>query len=124
MSVMEHPEEHKPVATPMPQLPSADFMSQDQWDIFYALMDGALPSITSQSAMMDKTRQISLPDDEYEKVLERAAKVMPAGTDRDALKAFLGHRMTEDPLLRKDCLRMLNGAPQKAQLAKVLELMK
>ena len=38
---MDLPAEHTPVATPMPDPPSGDFMTVEQWETIFALLDGS-----------------------------------------------------------------------------------
>ncbi|PNY27877.1 Long-chain-alcohol oxidase FAO2 [Tolypocladium capitatum] len=112
-----------PVATPLPDPPSGDFMSTAQWETFFALLDGVLPSITSAAASTDASK-LALPKDAFEKALDRAARSLQEPPGEDVLKAYLEYRPTEDGAFRTDVVRTLSIAPQRRQLAKVLDLLR
>lgn len=116
------PPEHAPVATPLPDPPSGEFMSIAQWETFFALLDGVLPSITSAATSTDASRLV-LPKDEFEKALDRAARSLQDPPSKDVLKAYLEYRPSEDEAFRTDVLRTLSIAAQKRQLAKVLNML-
>lgn len=115
-----------PVPTPLPAAPSPDFMSQDQWDILYALLDGILPAATAASdpASGDGTTSIVVPDDEFEKILDGINKTLLDPPPREKLKEFLGMRVIDDPKFRDDCLRSLYIVPQRGQLASIMSILK
>lgn len=123
-----------PVPAPLPPPPNGDFMTELQWDVFYALLDGAMPGITSQSAQSTKAHpdhdRIALSDEEFERLLEQATQALPVpvATDepaptRDDLRTFLEYRPVADALVRQDCLVVLGRSTQRAKLAQVLDLM-
>ncbi|KAM4054770.1 GMC oxidoreductase [Hirsutella rhossiliensis] len=121
---MELPQDHKSVATPVPDPPSDDFMSKAQWDTLYALLDACLPAIASStSPSTDPAELLILDDDDFEKALDRAASSMRDPPSRDELKTFLEYRPTQNAKFRADCLQSLANAPQKGQLVKVLSLL-
>lgn len=121
---MDAAPELAPIETRLPQSPSGDFMTPDQWEVFYALVDGALPAITSKSKAADDGFQIALPDDEFDELLKQAAKGLPDGQVTDDLVDFFASRLSTDPGIRDDCLRMLSRSPAKAKLAGVMGMMK
>ena len=113
-----------PTETRLPQSPPGDFMTPDQWEVFYALVDGALPAITSKSKAAGDGRQIVLPDDEFEELLKQAAKGLPDGQTTEDLADFFASRLAAEPGLRDDCLRMLAASPARSKLAGVMGMMK
>ena len=117
----------KPVETPLPHAPSGDFMTTDQWDVWHALLDGALPAVTSKSrATGDRHQdQVVLPDDEFDRLLEEASKgLLPDGPGAEDVVGFFASRLGADPLVRDDCLRMLARSPARSKLAGVMGILK
>jgi hypothetical protein len=99
-------------------------MTKDQWDIWHALLDGALPAVTSKSRATDDRHQVVLPDDEFDHLLKEAAKGLPDGRTAEDVVDFFANRLGADPLVRDDCLRMLTGSPGRFKLAGVMGILK
>ncbi|EEU46044.1 uncharacterized protein NECHADRAFT_37686 [Fusarium vanettenii 77-13-4] len=114
-----------PVATALPELPPDDFFSPTQWSVFFALMDGAVPSITSKSAATDDQGQIQLPDDEFDDTVNRALEPLAAPATGDNIRAFLEDRPILDPRFKENLLRTLALSPpsQQRRLGRLLTLM-
>lgn len=115
----------KPVLTRMPALPPSDFLTPVQWEVFYALMDGALPGFTSKSRapQLGETHHVALPDDEFDKILDEASQFLPEGQTRDDLADFLAARPASEQALRDDCLRTLDVSPGKNKLGPVMDML-
>ena len=122
---MALPEEHKPVVTPLPAPAPTDFMDEGQWEVLWALLDGASASIAPASSNPDKTTQISVSDAELEEALAVLAnpkfKQSPL---KDVVRTFLAHRPSQDPAFREDLTRTLSISPQRHQLAKAIGSLK
>lgn len=114
-----------PVPTALPDAPPDDFLNPTQWRVVYALLDGALPSIASKSALKDKDGQIILPDDELDRVLEDALASLAGPATQRNLREFLEERPSEDARFRENVLRTLSLTPpdQQRKLAGFLSLM-
>ncbi|EMT65475.1 hypothetical protein NOF04DRAFT_10755 [Fusarium oxysporum II5] len=114
-----------PIATALPDAPPNDFFSPIQWDVFFALVDGVLPSITSESDVTDDQGQIQLPDHEVNAVLDRSAEALAAPATRDNIRAFLRDRPVNDARFRDNLMRTLAISPpdQLKRLAGLLSLM-
>lgn len=118
------PQNHKPVATPVPDPPSGDFLSKAQWDTLWALLDACLPAIVSSaSPCTDPGERLVLDHDDFERTLDRAASSLRGPPTRDELKTFLEYRPSQNANFRTDCLSSLAVAPQRAQVANVLSLL-
>ena len=118
----------KPVETPLPPPPSFDFFNEYQWETLFALMDGAIPSITSESLLKASTdknvkEQISLPDDQFEKLVASGLAALGSVKDRKEIESFLANRPIDNPLFRDDCKRTLALSPQKAELGRLLSIL-
>lgn len=112
---MAHQSLSNPIPTPLPVLPIHDFFTAAQWDILYALVDGVLPSITSQSATTDDAGQIQLPDKEYEQVIDNALKSLAGPASRDNLRALLETRPSHDLAFKENLIRTLTFSPPSQQ---------
>lgn len=121
---MTVPQPH-PVATALPDAPPFDFFTPLQWDVLFALVDGVLPSITSESTVTDEQGQIQLPDHEIDHVLETSTKSLAAPATRDNIRAFLQDRPAYDERVRENIMRTLAFSPpaQQKRLAGLLSLM-
>ncbi|CEI38975.1 unnamed protein product [Fusarium venenatum] len=111
---MTVPQPH-PVATALPDAPPFDFFTPIQWDVLFALVDGVLPSITSESAVTDEQGQIQLPDHEIDHVLETSTKSLAAPATRDNIRAFLQDRPAYDERVRDNLMRTLACSPPAQQ---------
>lgn len=114
-----------PVATALPELPPDDFFSPAQWSVFFALVDGAVPSITSKPAATDDQGQIQLSDDEFDDTVNRALEPLAAPATGDNIRAFLENRPIMDPRFKENLLRTLALSPpsQQRRLGGLLTLM-
>jgi hypothetical protein len=114
-----------PIATALPDAPPTDFFSPIQWDVFFALVDGVLPSITSESDVTDDQDQIQLPDHEVNAVLDRSAEALAVPATRDNIRAFLRDRPVNDARFKDNLMRTLAISPpdQLKRLAGLLSLM-
>lgn len=119
---MDLAQEHKPVNTPLPPPPSTDFLTDAQWEIFYALLDGVLPAYASASSATGDVAQISVNDDEFEHVLAKASRSLLAPPNREALSDFFKSRPLDDPKFKDDIQRTLAISPKRAELAKFLSI--
>ncbi|KJZ78994.1 hypothetical protein HIM_01767 [Hirsutella minnesotensis 3608] len=119
---MAPPHSHGPVATPMPDPPPRDFMSEAAWDALYALLDGCLPSIAAASASQG-SHELGLSDDEFSKVIERISSSMSDPPSKQEIADFLAYRPLDSESFRTDCLRTLANAPQKKTVADALNLL-
>lgn len=122
-----------PVPAPWPSPLSGDFMTEAQWAVYFALLDGALPGFTSQSraaaaaaAQKEDEDRVVLSDDEFERMLDRAGEALPAGAarSREELAEYLEYRPLGDKGVRQDCLGVLVKSGQREQLAQVLHLLR
>lgn len=119
-----------PVPAPWPSPLSGDFMTEAQWAVYFALLDGALPGFTSQSraatVQKEGEERVVLSDDEFERVLDRAGEALPAGAarSREELAEYLEYRPLGDQGVRQDCLGVLVKSGQREQLAQVLYLLR
>lgn len=119
---MDLPAEHTPVATPMPDPPSGDFMTVEQWETIFALLDGVIPAI-AEASMFSEKAHLTLSTSEYEKLLERGTKSLLEAPSRDSVKEFLRYRPSDDEAFRLDVLNTLAITPQRKQLAKIMNLL-
>lgn len=115
-----------PAATGRPPLPSDDFMTREQWDVFFALVDGVVPAFAprSKAGRDGAGSAVLLPDHEYEALLDDAAATLPAGQSRDQLAEFLASRMSTDRALREELVRSLARSPGRHQLAGLMDFLK
>jgi hypothetical protein len=123
--IMTVPQPQAPVATALPDAPLQDFFTPTQWDVLFALVDGALPSITSESAVTDEHGQIQLPDHEIDDILRRSVKSLAAPATQENIRAFLKDRPANDARFRDNLVRTLALTPpaQQKRLAGLLSLM-
>ncbi|PHH69758.1 hypothetical protein CDD82_7536 [Ophiocordyceps australis] len=117
---MHAPLQHQPVAVPMPSPPSNDFMSEQQWDTLFALIDGCLPSISTDAPDHDR---LGLAGEELDGMVQEISRRCKDGPSKDQVKAFLQARPSQDSKLRAECIRTLSTMPQRTQLATALRLL-
>ncbi len=113
-------------------------MTQLQWDVYFALLDGAMPGVVSQSRSKSKSKSLAqpesyvvVPDDEFEKLLDQAVEALPPaaavsgeGTpSRDDLRTYLEYKLVDDPAVLEDCVGMLVRNGERENLAQVLHLL-
>lgn len=122
---MALPQEHVPVATPMPEPPPDDFLDKTQWDVLKSLIDAVIPSIVAQSALADKATQVPLADDEFDRVLDDAIKSMVPSHSKDGLRSFLESRPSEDPRFLDNVVRTMafSSPSQVKMLGGILSLL-
>ncbi|KAM0252525.1 hypothetical protein ACHAQJ_007700 [Trichoderma viride] len=111
-----------PVAVTLPPPPPSDFMTADQWEVLWALLDGVLPSYAPASAITDKDKQIAIPDDEFGRLVDQVRSSLDGAPSSDEIKEFLAYRPSEHLSFREDAIRNLAASPSpaKAKLAGVL----
>lgn len=109
-----------PVPVTLPPPPPADFMTADQWDTLWAVLDGILPSYAPASAVTDKNKQIAIPDDEFNDLIDKVRSSLDGAPSREEITEFLAFRPSEHPPFREDCIRNLGISPARAKLAGVL----
>jgi hypothetical protein len=117
----------KPVATALPEAPPSDFFTETQWDVFYAILDGVLPSIVPQAAgAADDGSALVMPQDEFKRLLDEAAGILHElpPPPRETLAAYMGQRSADEAAFRLDCLRLLAMTPARHKLAKLLNFLK
>jgi hypothetical protein len=117
---MALPDDHVPVVTPLPEPPSSDFLTETQWEVLYAILDGALPSIVAESSIADDATQVALPDADFEEVLALAARPEVDAPTPEVLAAYLADRPSLGPAFREDVLTTLATSPQRQKLAGLL----
>ncbi|KOS18612.1 Long-chain-alcohol oxidase FAO2 [Escovopsis weberi] len=100
-------------------------MSPAAWDVLWALVDGALPSIVPASEAREDGRggQLVLPDEQYRGEVEAALSSVDGGPSVEDAAAFLAERSIDDVDFRENCLRFLAVYPRKSLLAMVLAFM-
>ena len=106
--------------------PSGQFFTSLQWDTLYALLDGVVPGVASKSKAVEldsDAHYVVLPDDEFDQLLDEAAKKLPEGQTRDDLAEFLSTNLVDDEVVRDEVLRTLSRGPT-AQLAGLLDMLK
>lgn len=95
-------------------------MSQEQWDMLWALLDGILPSYVTASAVTDKETQIAIPDAEFDRLVDNITDSFDNPPSKELIAEYLAYRPAEQASFRVDCLRSLAASPAKTKLAKVL----
>ncbi|KAH6963805.1 hypothetical protein DER45DRAFT_123402 [Fusarium avenaceum] len=122
---MTVPQPQAPIATALPDAPPQDFFTPIQWDVLFAIVDGVLPSITSESTVTDEHAQIQLPDHELDDILQRSVKSLASPATKDNIRAFLQDRPVDDARFRDNLVRTLALSPpaQQKRLASLLSLM-
>ena len=116
-----------PVPTRMIDAPSGQFFTSEQWDVLYALLDGALPGLVPKSKALelsDDFRFVVLPDDEFDLILDETAEKLPEGQTRNDLATFLSTHLVDNDKVRDDVLRTLSKSSSVAQLAGLLGMLK
>ncbi|PNP47682.1 hypothetical protein TGAMA5MH_01505 [Trichoderma gamsii] len=109
-----------PVPVTLPPPPPTDFMTADQWETLWAILDGVLPSIAPASAITDKDTQIAIPDDEFNSLIDKVRSSLDGAPSREEIAEFLAFRPSAHPEFREDCIRGLGVSPARAKLAGVL----
>lgn len=107
-------------AIPSALAPDSTYMSKDGWDTLFALIDGALPAIQTSSKSQDTNAGLVVSEKEFEKVLDRSAKILQDGPSREALSEYLMNRPVDDEEFQDDCRKTLGVAPQRFEMAKVM----
>lgn len=122
---MALPQEHAPIATPLPDPPADDFLDTVQWDVLKALIDAVIPSVVAESTLKDDATQVSLPDHDFDQELDIAIKSMLAPPSRDVLRSYLESRPSQDPRFTDNLVRTLALSPpsQQKKLSGILSLM-
>ncbi|KAK4074791.1 CAZyme family AA3 [Trichoderma aggressivum f. europaeum] len=120
---MATPVPQAPVAVPLPPTPSSDFMTEAQWDILWALLDGAMPSYVPASAVTDKETQVAIPDAEFDGIVDGITNSLDGAPGKEEIAEFLAFRPVDHPPFRDDCIRNLAASPAKEKLAKAIGLL-
>lgn len=116
------PDGYKPVLASGPQ--PTTYMPKSSWDIFFSLVDAALPSVTSTSRATDHHNQLVLSDDEFDKLIKQTRSRLHDPPSEEDLIAFLEYRVSENADFRLDCQKTLYGAAARADVATVMNLLK
>lgn len=116
----------KPLAVRLPALPSGDFMTEDQWETLYALMDGALPGFASKSkaAQLLNSEHVTVPDEEFEILVDKATEMLPKGQTRDDLERWLADNPVKREEIREDVVRTLSHSPSRHKLGPPMSMLK
>lgn len=112
---------YKPVPTPIS--PDSSYMSQTGWNTLLALVDGAMPAIKPSSRAKSPHESLIVSDEEFEEILDDAEKRLPDGPSRELLAEYIEARPIDNPLFCQDCKNTLSAAPQRFQMAKIMNLM-
>ncbi|RDA86747.1 hypothetical protein CP532_4177 [Ophiocordyceps camponoti-leonardi (nom. inval.)] len=115
-------EAQKPVAMAMPALPSDGFMSPEQWQVFFAVMDACIPAVASAAATSDPD-MLLVEDSRFQTALERCGSTIPGPTAKRDLEALLAYRPSRDPAFRAGCVRALARSPSRDRLANIMYLL-
>ena len=105
--------------------PSDGFYNETQWEVLMALMDAAIPSIVSHSAMTDKFNQISIPDGRFQSNFKKIQDTMVEPPDLESFQAFLKDKPSDLPAFRQHAIRTLSTVSDKMrqELGGVLSLL-
>lgn len=112
-----------PMPLTLPPPPPTDFMTADQWETLWAILDGIMPSYAPASAITDKDTQIAVPDDEFNGLIDKVRSSLDGAPSREDIAEFLAFRPSAHPAFREDCIRALGVSPARAKLAGVLGTM-
>lgn len=115
---------HTPVATPLPEPPSADWMADEQWETLWRVAEALLPSITSESAATDPARQIILSDHELDNAIESASSALASPPNPDEIRQYLAQHVSDSPAFRRDVQLVLTISPQRDKLANALKFLR
>lgn len=109
-----------PVEVSLSPPPPSNFMTEDQWNMLWALLDGVMPSYAPASAVTDQERQVAIPDAEFDRLVDGITSSLDGAPSREEIAEFLAFRPADYAPFRDDCVRNLSVSPAKAKLAKVL----
>lgn len=112
-----------PVATRMPDAPSGDFMSHEQWETYYALLDGVIPAIVPASILSDKEGEVSVSEAEFDRIVAQFSASLDNPPDRQTIVEYLAYRPSQNPRFREDCLRLMCISPARFEFAKLMALL-
>ncbi|PHH88699.1 hypothetical protein CDD83_7196 [Cordyceps sp. RAO-2017] len=120
---MDIPPQHAPVATPLPEPPSGQLVSETQWDTLLALLDGCMPAIASAAAGSADPDKLLLDPDRFRATLDSADRFLQGPPDRKALEAFLAHSPSRAADFKAACLRFLASTPHRDRLLRIMGLL-
>jgi hypothetical protein len=111
---------------PLPAVPSADFWSRSQWDVYVSLMEAVYPPMTTAKAITDPHSQISIAESSQQAIHDVLhAALKDDAPSRDDVDAFLAHNPARTPSFLDGLARMSAGFPrrQKRSLGVILYLL-
>ena len=111
-----------PMVPELPNLPPTDFFSETQWNVLFALMDGALPALTLESEVRDEHKQSAISEAQFRDALALARDQMVEPPSEELLKKYLEDMPSSYPGFVVGIQRTLSNVPDaaKKQLGAVL----
>lgn len=113
-----------PIDVPLPEPPSASFLTETQWKTWYALMDTVIPSVVTSEGGQNASR-LSISSSLLDTYYDVAKTKLSSPPSRAEFEAYLLEKPSENEAFRTQTVRTLHGLPKDSleKLGYVLNLL-
>jgi hypothetical protein len=96
-----------PLAAPLPDGPSDQFFTDEQWTTLMAIFDTVIPSVRRESTTGNKTSQLVVLDVEYNAAVDDLENIVVNAPDSRSLDKYLGEKPSDNPAFQDVLKRAL-----------------
>lgn len=105
-------------------LPDTTFMTNQEWTTLFAIIDALLPAVVPQSKLSDPMKQLAVPDNEFNAIIDETLAGLIDPPPRAKLVEYLAFRAVDETAFRTECQHSIAAAALRMQMAKFLSLLK
>lgn len=105
-------------------LPDTNFMTNQEWTTLFAIIDALLPAVVPQSKLSDPMKQLPVPDNEFNAIVDDTLAGLIDPPPREKLVEYLAFRAVDEAAFRTECQHSIAAAALRMQMAKFLSLLK
>ena len=102
---------------PLPLAPPASFWDGTQWEIFWSLVEAAVPSVVDESDFANENEQIKITSHKFDDIFASLQATLANPPSRDQVRALLEYSAVKDPAFRDSTLRTLGSLHNTSQKA-------
>ena len=96
-----------PLVAPLPDGPSDQFFTDEQWTTLMAIMDAVIPSVRRESRTGNKKFQLTVSDVEYNSAIDHLKKSLVNCPASDTLDEYLDENVSGIPAFQETLKRAL-----------------
>ena len=105
-------------------LPDLSFMTDAQWDVYFAIVEGLVPAIVPQTKLYNPLVQLAIPDDEFYGAVDTIYAGLSNPPPKAKIIEWMSYRTVEDQGFRDELQSSIAGAALRMQLAQFLGMLR